>query len=65
MLAHYGALFFILRTPSEFADRGHISRLPEFFTGAIVFYAIGQIALWIVFFRMLREGKIQKQETMP
>ena len=65
MLAHYGSLFFILRPPSEFADWGYVSRLPGFFAGAIAFYAVGQIALWVAFCVILRKGKMGREETTP
>ena len=58
MLMHYLGLIWVLRRPSEFADWGYVSKLPEFFAGAVGFYLIGQIAIWVAFCLAIREGRM-------
>jgi hypothetical protein len=60
MFAHYGCLFFVLRSPGVFADWHHARKILVEVIEIVCFYAAGQIGIWVVFFMNLR-----KPRTLP
>lgn len=61
MLLHYGALFFVLRGPSQFADSFSLKKVQGEVIGGFVFYGAGQIAIWIAYARLtIRRKRSEK-----